>query len=70
MKIDFQKNVSPLKGSFLVIPSQVKTTLTRCTSQLQGNSIALKPALHGGGFPECGTRLLLMKEPHSCRLLM
>lgn len=69
MAIVFQKLVSPLKGSFLVIPSQVKTTLTSHISQLQGNSKPQKPAMHGGGFPECGTGLLLMKEPHSCRLL-
>lgn len=66
----FQKLISPLKDSFLVIPSQVKNTLTSHTSQLQGNSITLKPAVHGASAPECGTGLLLVKELHSCRLLM
>lgn len=70
MAIVFQKLVSPFKGRFLVILSQAKTTLTGDTSQLQGNSIPLKIAMHGGGFSECGTGLSLMKEPHSCRLLM
>lgn len=67
MAIVFQRLVSPLKGSFLVIPSQVKATVTGRISQLQGNTKPLKPAMHGGCFPECGTGILLRKEPHSCR---